>query len=193
MFERRLRMAPFRRRIARFFSVLDPLHLHSDWFLVEPIDPEADRCHPIHGRTRSWSRTWRTTCNPVIRYQLGDSVVISDLITAIINPNARRWTSVGKSGIDEGHHIGEASCRPWASRSAEDRAVVHAEWPVVTVNGPGPIVGQDYDKIVVGWTEGTTGPRTMDRALRAHRLQRLLPVAHRACGSSVAQAGDQRP
>ena len=41
----------------------------------------------------------------MIRYQLGDSVVISDLITAIINPNARRWTSVGKSGIDEGHHI----------------------------------------------------------------------------------------
>ena len=41
----------------------------------------------------------------MIRYQLGDSVVISDLITAIINPNARRWTSVGKSGIDEGHRI----------------------------------------------------------------------------------------
>ena len=30
------------------------LHLNSDWFVVEPIDAEADRCHPAHGRMRSW-------------------------------------------------------------------------------------------------------------------------------------------
>jgi phenylacetate-coenzyme A ligase PaaK-like adenylate-forming protein len=139
MFERRLRMAPFRRRIARFFSVLDPLpklvdqlnafqpallgtypsvlaaltaeqeagrlqisplvitsggelltravqrraeeafgclvnqsyaasetmplalpcrygrlHLNSDWFLVEPMTPEVDRCHLRRDRTRCW-------------------------------------------------------------------------------------------------------------------------------------------
>jgi phenylacetate-coenzyme A ligase PaaK-like adenylate-forming protein len=163
MFERRLRMAPFRRRIARFFSVLDPLpklvdqlnafqaallgtyatalaaltaeqeagrlhisplvitsggelltpavqrraeeafgclvnqsyaaseamplalpckygrlHLNSDWFVVEPIDT-AGRLVP--SGTRSDALLVTNLANyvqPVIRYQLGDSVVISD-------------------------------------------------------------------------------------------------------------------
>ena len=57
--------------------------------------------------------------------------------------------------------LGVASARPRAEhgvlRPVEDRVVVHAHCPVVTVNGPGPIVGQDSDKIVVGWTKGTGG------------------------------------
>jgi len=163
MFERRLRMAPFRRRIARFFSVLDPLaelvdqlnafqpallgtyasalaaltaeqeagrlhisplvissggelltpvvqrraeeafgcpvnqsyaaseamplalpcrrgrlHLNSDWFLVEPIDAAG---RPVPSGTRSDALLVTNLANyvqPVIRYQLGDSVMISD-------------------------------------------------------------------------------------------------------------------
>jgi nucleotide-binding universal stress UspA family protein len=62
--------------------------------------------------------------------------------------------------------VGVASARPRADHGVlgpvEDRAVVHAHCPVVTVNGPGPIVGQDYDKIVLGWTEGTTGRRALE-------------------------------
>ena len=53
----------------------------------------------------------------------------------------------------------------------EDRVVAHAHCPVVTVNGPGPIVGQDYDRIVLGWTEGTTGRRA-----------RRPPRKRRRCG-----------
>jgi phenylacetate-CoA ligase len=163
MFQRRLRTAPFRRRIARFYSVLDPLpqlvdqlnafqpaflgtyasvlaaltaeqeagrlrisplvvtsggellspavqrraeeafgclvnqsyaaseamplalpcrygrlHLNSDWFLVEPIDAEGRAVPP---GIRSDSLLVTNLANyvqPVIRYQLGDSVVISD-------------------------------------------------------------------------------------------------------------------
>jgi nucleotide-binding universal stress UspA family protein len=64
--------------------------------------------------------------------------------------------------------VGVASARPRADHGAlgpvEDRVVVHAHCPVVTVNGPGPIVGQDYDKIVLGWTEGTTGRRALEAA-----------------------------
>ena len=63
-----------------------------------------------------------------------------------------------------GRSFGEASCRPWVLGPVEDRVVVHAHCPVVTVNGPGPIVGQDYDKIVLGWTEGTTGRRALEAA-----------------------------
>ena len=163
MFERRLRTAPFRRRIARFFSVLDPLpklvdqlnafqpallgtyasalaaltaeqeagrlhisplviasggelltpvvqrraekafgclvnqsyaaseamplalpcqygrlHLNSDWFVVEPIEAGG---RPVPPGTRSAALLVTNLANhvqPVIRYQLGDSVVISD-------------------------------------------------------------------------------------------------------------------
>jgi len=64
--------------------------------------------------------------------------------------------------------IGVASARRRAEHGllgpVEDRVVVHAHCPVVTVNGPGPIVGQDYDKIVLGWTEGTTGRRALEAA-----------------------------
>lgn len=163
MFQRRLRTAPFRRRITRFYSVLDPLpqlvdqlnafqpaflgtyasvlaaltveqeagrlrisplvitsggellspavqrraeqafgclvnqsyaaseamplalpcrygrlHLNSDWFVLEPIDAEGRAVPP---GTRSDSLLVTNLANyvqPVIRYQLGDSVVISD-------------------------------------------------------------------------------------------------------------------
>jgi phenylacetate-coenzyme A ligase PaaK-like adenylate-forming protein len=163
MFQRRLRTAPFRQRITRFYSVLDPLpqlvdqlnafqpaflgtyasvlaaltaeqeagrlrisplvitsggeplsptvqrraeeafgclvnqsyaaseamplalpcrygwlHLNSDWFLVEPIDAER---RPVPPGTRSDSLLVTNLANyvqPVIRYQLGDSVVISE-------------------------------------------------------------------------------------------------------------------
>ena len=64
--------------------------------------------------------------------------------------------------------VGVASARRRADHGVlgpvEDRVVVHAHCPVVTVNGPGPIVGQDYDKIVLGWTEGTTGRRALEAA-----------------------------
>jgi nucleotide-binding universal stress UspA family protein len=91
--------------------------------------------------------------------------------------------------------VGVASARPRADHGVlgpvEDRVVVHAHCPVVTVNGPGPIVGQNYDKIVLGWTEGTPGAGrwklrgrggakrdllsivTVSPRLRTHRL--LLP------------------
>jgi nucleotide-binding universal stress UspA family protein len=64
--------------------------------------------------------------------------------------------------------VGVAPARPRADHGVlgpvEDRVVVHAHCPVVTVNGPGPIVGQNYDKIVLGWTEGTTGRRALEAA-----------------------------
>jgi phenylacetate-CoA ligase len=173
MFQRRLRTAPFRRRIARFYSVLDPLpklvdqlnafqpaflgtyasvlaaltaeqeagrlriaplvitsggellspavqrraeeafgclvnqsyaaseamplalpcrygrlHLNSDWFLVEPIDAEGTAVPP---GTRSDGLLVTNLANyvqPVIRYQLGDSVVISDRGCACGSPLA---------------------------------------------------------------------------------------------------------
>jgi phenylacetate-coenzyme A ligase PaaK-like adenylate-forming protein len=163
MFQRRLRTAPFRRRITRFYSVLDPLpelvdqlnafqpaflgtyasvltaltaeqeegrlrisplvitsggelllpavqrraerafgclvnqsyaaseamplalpcrygrlHLNSDWFVLEPIDAKG---RPVSPDTRSDSVLVTNLANyvqPVIRYQLGDSVVISE-------------------------------------------------------------------------------------------------------------------
>ena len=52
--------------------------------------------------------------------------------------------------------------------------MVHAHCPVVTVNGPGPIVGQDYDKIVLGWTEGTTGRRALEAAAEEAALRGSL-------------------
>ena len=173
MFQRRLRTAPFRRRIARFYSVLDPLpqlvdqlnafqpaflrtyasglaaltaeqeagrlrisplvittggellspavqrragqafgclvnqsyaaseamplplpcrygrlHLNSDWFMLEPIDAEG---RPVPPGTRSASLLVTNLANyvqPVIRYQLGDSVVISDWGCACGSPLA---------------------------------------------------------------------------------------------------------
>jgi phenylacetate-coenzyme A ligase PaaK-like adenylate-forming protein len=173
MFQRRLRTAPFRRRIARFYSVLDPLpklvdevnafqpaflatyasvlatltveqeagrlrisplvitsggellspavqrraeqafgclvnqsyaaseamplalpcrygllHLNSDWFVVEPIDAHGRAVPP---GTRSDSLLVTNLANyvqPVIRYQLGDSVVISDRGCACGSPLA---------------------------------------------------------------------------------------------------------
>jgi phenylacetate-coenzyme A ligase PaaK-like adenylate-forming protein len=163
MFERRLRTAPFRRRISRFFSVLEPLpllveqlnafqpamlgtyasalaalteeqeagrlhlsplvitsggelltpatqhraetafgclvtqsyaaseamplalpcrqdrlHLNSDWFLAEPVD---DTGRPVPRGSRSEALLVTNLANhvqPVIRYQLGDSVIISN-------------------------------------------------------------------------------------------------------------------
>jgi phenylacetate-coenzyme A ligase PaaK-like adenylate-forming protein len=53
------------------------LHLNSDWFLVEPIDAEGRAVPP---GIRSDSLLVTNLANyvqPVIRYQLGDSVVIS--------------------------------------------------------------------------------------------------------------------
>ena len=54
------------------------LRLNSDWFLVEPIDPEGTAVPP---GTRSDGLLVTNLANhvqPVIRHQLGDSVVISD-------------------------------------------------------------------------------------------------------------------
>ena len=42
------------------------------------------------------------------------------------------------------------------------------------MNGPGPIVGQDYDKIVLGWTEGTTGRRALEAAAEEAALRGSL-------------------
>ena len=74
--------------------------------------------------------------------------------------------------------LGVASSRPRAEHGllgpVEDRVVVHAHCPVVTVNGPGPIVGQDYDKIVLGWTEGTTGRRALEAAAEEAALRGSL-------------------
>jgi nucleotide-binding universal stress UspA family protein len=74
--------------------------------------------------------------------------------------------------------LGVASARPRADHGVlgpvEDRVVVHAHCPVVTVNGPGPIVGQDYDKIVLGWTEGTTGRRALEAAAEEAALRGSL-------------------
>jgi nucleotide-binding universal stress UspA family protein len=71
--------------------------------------------------------------------------------------------------------LGVASARPRAKHGllgpVEDRVVVHAHCPVVTVNGPGPIVGQDYDKIVLGWTEGTTGHLALEAAAEEAALR----------------------
>jgi putative adenylate-forming enzyme len=163
MFERRLRTAPFRRRIARFFSVLDPLpalvdqlntfqpamlatyasalvaltdeqeagrlrisplvissggelltpaaqrraeaafgclvtqsyaaseamplalpcrrgrlHLNSDWFLTEPVDADGQPVLPGHRSEALLVTNLANYVQPVIRYQLGDSVVVSE-------------------------------------------------------------------------------------------------------------------
>ena len=74
--------------------------------------------------------------------------------------------------------LGVASARPRADHGllgpVEDRVVVHAHCPVVTVNGPGPLVGRDYDKIVLGWTEGTTGRRALEAAAEEAALRGSL-------------------
>jgi phenylacetate-coenzyme A ligase PaaK-like adenylate-forming protein len=54
------------------------LHLNSDWFLTEPVDAAG---HPVAPGTRSESVLVTNLANyvqPVIRYQLGDSVTISN-------------------------------------------------------------------------------------------------------------------
>jgi phenylacetate-coenzyme A ligase PaaK-like adenylate-forming protein len=54
------------------------LHLNSDWFVVEPIDAEG---RPVPPGARSDGLLLTNLANyvqPVIRYQLGDSVVITD-------------------------------------------------------------------------------------------------------------------
>ena len=74
--------------------------------------------------------------------------------------------------------LGVASARPRADHGVlgplEDRVIVHARCPVITVNGPAPIVGEDYDKIVVGWTEGTTGRRALEAAAEEAALRGSL-------------------
>jgi nucleotide-binding universal stress UspA family protein len=74
--------------------------------------------------------------------------------------------------------LGVASARPRAEHGllgpVEDRVVVHARCPVVTVNGPGPIVGQDYHTIVVGWTKGSTGRRALEAAAEEAALRGSL-------------------
>jgi nucleotide-binding universal stress UspA family protein len=89
--------------------------------------------------------------------------------------------------------VGVASARPRADHGVlgpvEDRVVVHAHCPVVTVNGPGPIVGQDYDKIVLGWTEGTTGRRALEAAADEAALRgSLLGVVTVSPGAAYAPA-----
>jgi phenylacetate-coenzyme A ligase PaaK-like adenylate-forming protein len=54
------------------------MHLNSDWFLAEPIDAAG---HPVDPGTRSESVLVTNLANyvqPVIRYHLGDSVVVAD-------------------------------------------------------------------------------------------------------------------
>ena len=54
------------------------LHLNSDWFLTEPIDAAGQ---PVPPRSRSDALLVTNLANyvqPVIRYQLGDSVVVSN-------------------------------------------------------------------------------------------------------------------
>jgi nucleotide-binding universal stress UspA family protein len=74
--------------------------------------------------------------------------------------------------------LGVASARPRAEHGLlgpmEDRVVVHAHCPVVTVNGPGSIVGEDYDKIVLGWAAGTTGRRALEAAAEEAALRGSL-------------------
>ena len=74
--------------------------------------------------------------------------------------------------------LGVDSARPRADHGllgpVEDRVVVRANCPVVTVNGPGSIVGQHYDKIVLGWTEGTTGRRALEAAAEEAALRGSL-------------------
>jgi hypothetical protein len=64
------------------------LHLNSDWFVVEPIDAEGRAVPP---GTRSDGLLVTNLANyvqPVIRYQLGDSVVITDRRCACGSPLA---------------------------------------------------------------------------------------------------------
>lgn len=74
--------------------------------------------------------------------------------------------------------LGIAAARPRADHGIrgplEDRVAVHAQCPVVSVNGPGPIVGREYDKIVVGWIEGTTGRRALAVAAEEAALRGSL-------------------
>jgi nucleotide-binding universal stress UspA family protein len=85
---------------------------------------------------------------------------------------------IGLSGSAALLVLGVAAARPRAEHGllgpVEDRVVVHAHCPVVTVNGPGPIVGQDYDRIVLGWTEGTTGRRALEAAAEEAALRGSL-------------------
>ena len=53
------------------------LHVNSDWFLTEPIDPAGQ---PVPPGSRSDALLVTNLANyvqPIIRYQLGDSVVVS--------------------------------------------------------------------------------------------------------------------
>jgi phenylacetate-coenzyme A ligase PaaK-like adenylate-forming protein len=64
------------------------LHLNSDWFVVEPIDAEG---RAVPSGTRSDGLMVTNLANyvqPVIRYQLGDSVVITDRRCACGSPLA---------------------------------------------------------------------------------------------------------
>jgi phenylacetate-coenzyme A ligase PaaK-like adenylate-forming protein len=64
------------------------LHLNSGWFVLEPIDVDG-RAVPPGTRSDSVLVTNLANCvQPVIRYQLGDSVVISDRGCACGSPLA---------------------------------------------------------------------------------------------------------
>jgi phenylacetate-coenzyme A ligase PaaK-like adenylate-forming protein len=66
----------------------DQLHLNSDWFLVEPVDADG---RPVPAGSRSDGLLVTNLANfvqPVIRYHLGDSVMITDRRCACGSPLA---------------------------------------------------------------------------------------------------------
>jgi phenylacetate-CoA ligase len=263
MFERRLRMAPFRRRIARFFSVLDPLpklvdqlnafqpallgtyasvlaaltaeqeagrlqisplmitsggelltravqrraerafscpvnqsyaaseamplalpcrygqlHLNSDWFLVEPIDAGG---RPVPPGTRSDSLLVTNLANfvqPVIRYQLGDSVVISDRGCACRSPLA---TILVKGRTDEILRVphaggGEAVLLPMAlatvveeTRGVRRYQVLQTAANVLTVrldHDPGTVRAEVWQRVRAGLADLLRANDAVDVKLR---------------------------
>lgn len=263
MFQRRLRTAPFRRRIARFYSVLDPLprlveelnafqpaflgtyasvlaaltaeqeagrlrisplvitsggellspavqrraeeafgclvnqsyaaseamplalpcrygrlHLNSDWFLVEPINAQGG---PVPPGTRSDSLLVTNLANhvqPVIRYQLGDSVVISDRRCACGSPLA---TISVEGRTDEilrlpGTGGSEATLLPMAvatvveeTRGVRRYQVLQTAGDVLTVrldHDPGTDRAQVWDQVRAGLADLLRAHGVVDVKLR---------------------------
>ena len=71
---------------------------------------------------------------------------------------------MGRRLAGPGRSFGETSRRAWTLRTCGGSRRGARPLPSGHGEGPGPIVGQDYDKIVLGWTEGTAGRRALEAA-----------------------------
>ena len=94
---------------------LGRFHVNADWMILEPVDADRRPYSSAHRPLRPSSRTSPTTFEPIIRYELGDSVTLSAQRCRVRKPflivtlSSGRATCCGSPG-----RTGQAwTSRPW--------------------------------------------------------------------------------